>query len=215
LKPTRFRTELEAMLEYGAEPGSGRGFSHAEIAAAPVQLPWALRMTYELAGGTDLWSHHNRLALPTALMRGEDGFVTFAEENQGVVLWGFRAGTTDDDPAVFQRQRTESGRLRRSWHPEDHGLSEFLISFGYWNLANGAAPSSCVGEASDATARGVAALPLRWRSPEFEVRGARVGAIVTADGDFYAFGRRSDEVSRLVKKLAPAWVDHESRPSAM
>ena len=40
---------------------------------------------------------HNRLFGPSQLRLDDDGFVTFAEENQNVVVWGFKASDVISD----------------------------------------------------------------------------------------------------------------------
>lgn len=214
LSDADFESQLAKLLGYCVEPVAARGFNAAEIAGATVDLPPVLQRAYARAGRSRLLNGHNRLLAPSGLESGKDGFVVFGEENQSVVLWGYRAGDARGDPYVYQRKRYADGRLSKRWGEEGQRLSEFLISFGYWNLANGAAMMSCVGEAGDSTLREIAALPLVWRARDFEVRGGASCAIGIESGDFYVFGNDEKDVRATIRVLRPAWSDLESsRPA--
>ena len=185
-----------------------QGYEREELDKSRSFQPNALQFVYETAGKMRINHVHNRLLEPSQLLLDDDGFVTFAEENQNVVVWGFKASQADADPMVFQKQF--DGESFGPWVAEGQAISSFLISFGYWNAANGAADATAVGEIGATTRARFQALSLVWKCTDFEVRGGEDGlAIVAQDGDFYAFGRNAEKVRQFVEDLDVEWFDIE------
>jgi hypothetical protein len=186
-----------------------QGFERGEMDNNRNLQPNALRFVYEIAGRMRINHVHNRLLKPSQLRLDDDGFVTFAEENQNVVVWGFKASELDADPMVFQKHF--DGESFGPWIAEGQSISRFLISFGYWSAANGAADATAVGEIGAATRAKVEPLPLVWKCPDFDVRGGDDGlVIVTSEGDFYAFGRDREKIEQFVDSLEVDWFDMDA-----
>lgn len=203
---TEFEKEFRRLVFFtGATVG---GYSAVELAAARTVLPYALRFIYESAGRARLYRQHNQLLPPEALEADEGHFVSFAQENQGVV-WGFKAAKDEADPTVFQRQLDEEDGRYGEWISETMLLSDFLISFGYWNAANGATAKSIVGEAGESTFAKMEQLPIVWKCPHFEVRRSEGLCIATESGDFHAFGSDTDDIKSVAQKMDLVWFDVE------
>ncbi len=202
-----FETEYRKLLGLTSS-APALGFGREEINEHQSLQPNALRFVYEAAGKMRINHAHNRLFGPSQLRLDDDGFVTFAEENQNVVVWGFKASDVNSDPMVFQKQF--DGESFGPWVAEGQAISNFLLSFAYWSAANGAADATAVGETGATTRAKVQLLPLIWKCLDFEVRGGEGGlVIVTPDGDFYAFGRDAKTVEQFVESLEVEWFDME------
>lgn len=178
------------------------GFSEGDLASS--RLPEALMSAYRLAGKSRINQQHNRLLSPDRLVMDSEGMVVFAEENQNVVIWGYKVAD-DHKPVVYQRQF--DGEAYGDWTEEGSSMEHFLISFAYWNGANGAADVSGVGEISDASRELLAGYPIVWRSSDFEVRGKSALFVIIGDGDFYCFGTDEQEVESLAEALQVEWFD--------
>ena len=107
---------------------------------------------------TRLMSGFNALLPAHTIAASPEGYMVFARESQDVVIWGYRFGDEEIDPIVYQSQ-PGTGDGPSAWYSEDLPLSSFLVSFAYWNLAQGAAIASGYGEASSATRSLIKELP--------------------------------------------------------
>jgi hypothetical protein len=92
-----------------------------------LPLPLELRTYYEEVGAMALNHAHNRLYAPNELQCIDD-YVVFLEENQCVVVWGFRHGTSEQNPAIFQGH---PGSPHYTWYPEKWACREFLTQTLY------------------------------------------------------------------------------------
>lgn len=184
-----------------------RGFDFVDCEIEKKSIPEFLRFVYEIAGSAALNQTHNRLFVPPKLKVDEKGFVAFAEENQGVCIWGYRASDGNGDVMVHWRSLEDGPE---GWAEEGRLISEFLVSLGYWSASMGAADVSAVGESGDVTRKKVEALPILWKTSDFTARGdANHAVILTTGGQFYAFGNNADKLSAFVDSLEPEWVDME------
>ena len=101
----------------------------AELAASESRLgtalPLSLRRFYLALGGCDeLLSAHNVIRRPAELAIIDDHLV-FADENQGVVSWGFRIEDVRlADPDVWQQ--VHDGSAPEPWYSEEVPLRQFL-----------------------------------------------------------------------------------------
>lgn len=189
------------------------GYQHDDADPARASLPEALRHVLFDMGRSPLSLCHNRLFAPGSLVPDRQGFIVFAEENQGVLRWAYHQDEARYDARVYQAYFDT--KRYGPWVEEGQSMSDFLVSFAYWNAANGAAAATAVGECGPATVARVADLPLIWRAPDFEVRGRRAYAVVTDDDDLYVFAADRQSMAELVRHLEPAWSDFEPRgPSA-
>jgi hypothetical protein len=128
-------------------PSETDGLSRATVAHAESRLgcriPDRLRELYLHCGQReDLLRSHERLLAPDEL-RLEDGVLVFVEENQGLSEWGVRAGSAD--PHVERKDFTRDP----SWEPDHDHLSDFLMTFVFWQAVNGGAPAGGVATADD------------------------------------------------------------------
>jgi len=182
------------------------GFDFTDCGIAKESIPESLRFVYEFAGAAKLNQAHNRLLNPVKLSVDENGFVAFAEENQGVVIWGYLASDGNGEVMVYQRY-LENGTYG-AWVEEGRLISEFLVSIGYWNAAMGAADVSAVGESSETTRKKIEVLPVLWKPFDFTVHGNDSYAIILgAGGEFYAFGNNANELRAFVDSLDAACLD--------
>ncbi|MBS0660649.1 MAG: hypothetical protein JSR82_20710 [Verrucomicrobia bacterium] len=181
------------------------GYSESEIQQARAFVPEPLRVLLAMAGRSRISLFHNRLHEPSQLVSDPDGMVVFAEENQGVVEWAYSSGRSDC-PSVFQRQLDDGGSYG-GWVEEPQPLDRFLISFAYWNAANGAADFGGVGEISDSSQTALESMAQLWVGPDFIVRESGAMAVISGDGDFYGFGIDLDEVESLADSLQLKWFE--------
>ncbi|MEO8361146.1 MAG: hypothetical protein ABI672_14035 [Vicinamibacteria bacterium] len=151
----------------------------------------------------------NRLLAPSEIEQADpDGMITFAVENQGVLCWGFSAKDTEEDCEIYQQAL--SGDTYGPWIGDQLKMSDFLISFAYWNSANGAADVTVFGEVTDAEWQRQQGLPVVWTCPDFVVRhSGKCLVIVSNDRSFYLFGGAPGEVRREVRHLDLVWYDLE------
>jgi hypothetical protein len=130
---TLLRTIAESLLDRPLLPADGIPGSECVAAEAALQgaVPVALRVFYELVGNLPgFMSAFQRFAGPDELYL-EDGYLVFAEENQGVCYWGVSV----DDPAarVYQRANGDGS----AWHAESLELPDFLALLLYYQMAQG------------------------------------------------------------------------------
>lgn len=188
-----------------ATSASPQGYTEAEIDHSRVGIPQSLKAVYLLAGRSIFNQRHNRLYPPSDLVEDSEGWVAFAEENQNVVIWSYKASEADGDPVVFQKQFDGEGY--GPWVAERQQMPHFLLAFAYWNAANGAADFSGVGEVSKATQRLAQEYPVVWEGLDFIVRGNDALFVVTGEGDFYCFGKDAEGVESLATALQVEWFD--------
>ena len=115
----QYRTSL-------AMQGFPLGDSDALKGTPTTGVPVSLQAWYEVAGNSQLNSAHNRILGP-GLLRYADDKVIFVVENQEAVVWGFDAGTTADDPEIWQGQMTDAVD-HFEWYSEEAPLSRFLMT---------------------------------------------------------------------------------------
>jgi hypothetical protein len=177
-----------------------RGFDLIQSPLRGLIIPGPLQFVYKTAGRMKLNQVHNQLYNPAGLTVDPDGFVTFGVENQGAVVWGYRAENGNGNPLVYQR--ILGNESYGTWTEEKNCMSRFLISFGYWSAAMGAADASGVGEIGESDREKFEALPVVWEDPDFTVRGHQhCLTILLGGGDFYAFGKDANQVYDFIDSL--------------
>lgn len=204
VRPVSFESEYQMVLKQTVGESSFE-YVDTDIARMRVVIPGALRTVYRLAGKSPLNQSHNRLFPLESLEADGEGFVAFAEENQSVAIWGYRADEANDNPAVYQKYF--DGEEYGPWLAEGQAMEGFLISFAYWSAANGAADFSGVGEVSNTTHGLAHGYPAVWKSPDFLVRGHDTLFVITDDGDFYCFGTNEADVEAMADALQVEWFD--------
>lgn len=199
-----FETDYQSVLRRTTST-SAQGYTATEIDLAQPRVPEALRITFRLAGRCKINQQHNRLYPPSRLAEDSDGMVVFAEENQNVVVWGYKAADSDNNPRVYQKQF--DGQDFGKWTEEGLHMDHFLICFAYWNAANGAADFSGVGEVSDTSRKLLRDYPVVWECPDFVVMGKEALFVIAGDGDFYCFGTDEREIVMVAEALQVEWFD--------
>jgi hypothetical protein len=180
------------------------GYAEAELDRSPVPIPEPLRSAYQSAGRSSLNQLHNRLRPPGDLEQDDDGFVTFAEENQYVVTWGFNTADTGENIEVYQKE------CDGPWIPEGQTMGDFLMAFAYWNAAHGAANYSGVGEVSATTRSLLKECSLVWQAPDFDMHMAGEAHVIVDDGEFgniYCFGPSVEIIASAAEALQVKWLD--------
>lgn len=130
---TSLRAIAESLLDRSLLPSDGiPGLECAEAdETRRGALPLPLRVFYALVGNLpEFMSSFQRFARPDEL-RLEDGYLVFAEENQGVCYWG----VSIDDPAAMVYQRANDDRS--AWYAESLELPDFLALLLYYQMAQG------------------------------------------------------------------------------
>ena len=128
----KFKAELPGLIERKLTPADGT--EAKKIGAAELRLrlklPPALRAYYEIAGGLELNTRHNRLYAPQDLIV-ESGKLVFMEENQAVVFWGMDLRSLKQpDPEVFQAANAKE----LIWYSEELNFSDWIIKMWRWQL---------------------------------------------------------------------------------
>ena len=184
---------------------SSQGF---DLATTKTEIPTALNFALRTSGLARINQQHNRLLDP-ASYESEDGVVPFAEENQGVAYWGFRGG--EEDPLILRRDLGDESY--GPWVPDGRTMTTFLMSFVYWNAANGSADVTLFGELLARDEARIRSYPSVWADPDFDVRQFAIDTffIVTRDGDFYAFGRDRAGAANAAVAMGASWSDIEER----
>jgi hypothetical protein len=125
-----YRKELKEISGEALGPEHGMDPAVIDLASAEkgVVIPAALRDYYLVAGHHEINREHNILYLPDQLAM-VDGYLVFAEENQRVVIWGFREDELESaDPVVYQSQDPET----LGWYSEKMAFSIFIVKMWRW-----------------------------------------------------------------------------------
>lgn len=129
-----------AIQELAAADGIGAD----EIDDAEQQLgfriPQPLRDYYSQTGNTTFNQTFNRFLAPSAIdVRGDNAI--FCEENQSVVLYGFKISDAEHkDPEVWQLNPTEN-----KWHFDCKRMTSFLLKMVCWQAVCGGVSASAKG----------------------------------------------------------------------
>lgn len=132
-------SELDAIARLYAAVDQGPPVSEEALAEAEarlgVRLPASLREFYRrFSCNGPLGTAQERLLSPEEWDL-RNGCVVFCVENQGAVFWGFPADRAfEDDPPVLRAEQAEIPE----WDPDHDRLSDFWITFAYWQAVNGA-----------------------------------------------------------------------------
>ena len=175
-------------------------------------MPPPLRALHDAAAGRkEILGLQNALRLPGELAAEEDGWVPFADENQG--SWVLLYGPGGDDPPVrfddYDRERVEE-------EPLSGVLLQFLLLEAALCSPYGAA-GFFSGEDVDRVTEGLRPVPLapaRWTgAPHKSFLGP--GLVVTADtiGEdewFLAAGARAGEPLHRLRSLDLPWERFEA-----
>jgi hypothetical protein len=202
------------------ESPTASGIDAAELDAAErrlgLSLPPALREWYARHGArSDIWSLQDKLWVP-AEIRVEDGVLTFAIENQGVVRWGIRLDDLlDEDPVVVVSDPSGKG----GWLVESESTSGFALQFALLNAKwSGAVRHRANGQGTDeafqAIARAYPRLPfpdMHWPAYPTRVYG-HDDVLIEAEAETWLWvtgrtRRALDEVDALVRGTGMAWED--------
>jgi hypothetical protein len=100
-------------------------------------MPETLKEFYRKAERVDSINRgHNRLYRPWEIERN-NGYAIFMEENQSVVVWGFRTkDTAQDDPLIYQGTYLPNDQIE--WFPEKVHCADWLVGMVHWQIVNGA-----------------------------------------------------------------------------
>jgi hypothetical protein len=142
-----------------------------------VQLPSTLRNFYRDVGylGPSGQAHESLLAPNQFQLR--KGSLVFCVENQGVNLWGILvADLAFDDPPVVRAYNEET----LEWERDHDRLSDFLITFTYWQAVNGGLPNVAIKLNASASAFGV--VEERWPEIKLGPNNWRVRFFRSNDG---------------------------------
>lgn len=159
-----------------------------------VGLPPSLEAVLGLLEGTRLACHYNRLSGQE--VQEIDSYVAFATEYQNAIIWAFDP-TTGHDPIVYQGQIND-GKI--DWYLEPETMESFLISFLYWNAANGGGDFGIIGQIKNSNSKALMGGEVIWRSPDLQVRWDKACFIISGE-TIYVFGAEKKEILKFVKRF--------------
>lgn len=178
-----------------------------------LKIPEVLRFFYSHFGwSTQLGQAHEHLFPPVEFMV-RDGTLIFARENQGVYFWGFPISDLSlSDPPVHRAINPSSRNTRLEWVHDHDKLSEFLITFAYWQAVNGALGN--VGVAIDVPSSAIEAIERNW--PELSMglnstgvrffgRGGQIICVAPDAPQVSAGGRTPDDLWDITRKSGIQW----------
>lgn len=158
-------------------------------------LPESLRLVFAELGQHRLVKKYNKLS--PALVCETDGLTRFALGHQNAIIWAFDA-KTGNNPKVFQGQVSDQ---KIEWYEEPERMQSFLITFLYWNAANGGADYTLVGDVSKARKRELSKSVEVWCCPDFSVQQGTDCLFVITAQTIYVFGANGQAVQDFAKKF--------------
>jgi hypothetical protein len=184
-----FVTELDKLLTnvISRAPGENQPRSIGK------PLPDSLHKVFSKLGEHRLTQYYNKLA-PT-LVTQTGAFTRFALAHQNGLIWAFDPAT-GDNPKVYQGQ---IGDAKIEWYEEPERMESFLITFLYWNAANGGANFSLIGEVSKASKRRLVGATKAWSCPDFSVQEANECLFIITGNTIYVFGINKSAIQNFVR----------------